>query len=69
MRRRGIMARRGKLSTVQKNLVKVKISDEEAFEKFERDALLRNLRPATIKFYKNELSAAKVCMGMMKLDR
>jgi site-specific recombinase XerD len=66
---RGIMRRRGELSTDQKNLVRAKITDEEAFERFERDALIRDLRPASIKFYKNELHSAKVAIESMELNK
>ncbi|MGE6261366.1 tyrosine-type recombinase/integrase [Heyndrickxia sporothermodurans] len=63
------MVRRGELSTEQKNLIKSKITDEEALKKFERDAHIRNLRPATIKFYKNELHAAKIAIEEMELNK
>ncbi len=42
------MARRGKLSEDKLRIVNSKITDEEAFKKFERDCHLRNLRPSTI---------------------
>ncbi|MGG3233268.1 phage integrase N-terminal SAM-like domain-containing protein [Priestia flexa] len=37
--------------------MKKKVNDEEAFEKFFRDCYLRNLRPATVEYYKNEFQA------------
>jgi len=45
------------LTPEEEVLLKVHISDDEAFSKFERDCNIRNLRPATIKYYKNELSS------------
>ncbi len=52
------MARRGELTERELNVIQKKISDEEAFEKFFKDCYLRNLRPATITYYKNEFNAA-----------
>ncbi|WDM33699.1 tyrosine-type recombinase/integrase [Priestia megaterium] len=51
------MSRRGELSDKELKIIKKKINDEEAFEKFFRDCYLRNLRPATIEYYKNEFQA------------
>ncbi|MBT2674196.1 phage integrase N-terminal SAM-like domain-containing protein [Streptomyces sp. ISL-14] len=53
------MARRGDLTKDELKIIKKKITDEEAFESFFRDCFLRNLRPATIGYYKNEFHAAK----------
>jgi site-specific recombinase XerD len=53
------MRRRKGLSDEELRLIEKKISDDEAFEKFFRDCYLRNLRPATIEYYKNEFHAAK----------
>ncbi|MFD4819544.1 tyrosine-type recombinase/integrase [Peribacillus butanolivorans] len=53
------MARRGDLTKDELKIIKKKITDEEAFENFFRDCFLRNLRPATIDYYKNEFHAAK----------
>lgn len=52
------MRRRGELSEAELTVVKGKITDEEAFEKFYKDCHMRNLRPATIQYYKDALHAA-----------
>ncbi|WP_254778595.1 MULTISPECIES: hypothetical protein [unclassified Bacillus (in: firmicutes)] len=44
-------------------IIRKKITDEEAFEKFFKDCYLRNLRPATIEYYKNEFHAAKLLLN------
>ncbi|MEW4231530.1 tyrosine-type recombinase/integrase [Priestia megaterium] len=51
------MSRRGELNEKELNIINKKVNDEEAFEKFFRDCYLRNLRPATIEYYKNEFQA------------
>jgi len=53
------MRRRGELTDEELKIIKKKISDEEAYEKFFKDCYLRNLRPATIEYYKNEFHGAK----------
>lgn len=53
------MVRRGELTNAELKIVKKNITDEEAFESFFKDCYLRNLRPATIEYYKNEFRAAK----------
>ncbi|MFJ7508887.1 tyrosine-type recombinase/integrase [Peribacillus simplex] len=53
------MGRRGDLSKEELKIIIKRINDEEAFEVFYRDCYLRNLRPATIDYYKNEFHAAK----------
>ncbi|PFK01334.1 integrase [Bacillus cereus] len=53
------MKRRGELTGEELKIIKKKISDEEAYEKFFKDCYLRNLRPATIGYYKNEFHGAK----------
>ncbi|MBN3553309.1 tyrosine-type recombinase/integrase [Fictibacillus nanhaiensis] len=53
------MKRRKELSEEELKLISKKISDDEALEIFFRDCYLRNLRPATIEYYKNEFHAAK----------
>ncbi|MBN8211102.1 tyrosine-type recombinase/integrase [Bacillus sp. NTK071] len=53
------MSRRKELSEEELKIIKKKLSDEEAFEKFFKNCYLRNLRPATIQYYKNEFHAAK----------
>ena len=53
------MVRRGELTNDELKIVKKNITDEEAFERFFKDCYLRNLRPATIEYYKNEFRAAK----------
>ncbi len=59
MLRRKNMARRGLLTEEELQIVRKKLTDEEAIAKFERDCQLKNLRPSTIKFYKGELKAVK----------
>jgi site-specific recombinase XerD len=56
---REAVMRRKDLSEDELKVIQKKISDEEAFEIFFRDCYLRNLRPATIEYYKNEFHAAK----------
>jgi integrase/recombinase XerD len=51
--------RRGELTDEELKIIKKKISDEEAYDKFLKDCYLRNLRPATIGYYKNEFHGAK----------
>ncbi|MCQ6267143.1 tyrosine-type recombinase/integrase [Fictibacillus sp. WQ 8-8] len=53
------MRRQNKLTNDELKVIEKKISDEEAFDLFFRDCYLRNLRPATIEYYKNEFHAAK----------
>lgn len=53
------MKRRGELTNEELKIIKKKTSDEEAYEKFFKDCYLRNLRPATIGYYKNEFHGAK----------
>ncbi|MED0667752.1 tyrosine-type recombinase/integrase [Bacillus badius] len=53
------MKRRKELSEQELKIIKKKITDEEAFESFFKDCYLRNLRPATIEYYKNEFHAAR----------
>ncbi|OAK13791.1 tyrosine-type recombinase/integrase [Bacillus wiedmannii] len=53
------MKRRGELTDEDLKIIKKKISDGEAYEKFFKDCYLRNLRPATIGYYKNEFHGAK----------
>lgn len=53
------MVRRGELTNNELKIIKKNITDEEAFERFFKDCYLRNLRPATIEYYKNEFRAAK----------
>lgn len=61
--------RRGELSTEEKIFTRIKMTDEEVFEKFERDCLLRNLRPATITYYKNEITAFQKSMIELKINK
>jgi hypothetical protein len=51
------MSRRGLLSEEELQIIRKKLTDEEAFAKFERDCQLKTLRPSTIQFYKGELKA------------
>lgn len=53
------MKRRGELTDEELKIIKKKISDEEAYKKIFKDCYLRNLRPATIEYYKNEFHGAK----------
>jgi site-specific recombinase XerD len=53
------MSRRGLLTEEELQIVRKKLTDEEAIAKFERDSQLKNLRPSTIEFYKNEFKAVK----------
>ncbi|WP_160726166.1 hypothetical protein [Bacillus sp. USDA818B3_A] len=53
------MTRRGLLSDEELQIVRKKLTDEEAFYKFQRDCRLKNLRPSTIEFYRNELKSVK----------
>ncbi|QNG59952.1 tyrosine-type recombinase/integrase [Bacillus sp. PAMC26568] len=62
------MGRRGKLTNEELLMLKKKITDDEAFEIFFRDCYLRNLRPATIEYYKNEFHAAKKIINKHLVD-
>lgn len=53
------MKRRKELTSEELKIIKKKVNDEEAFEEFFKDCFLRNLRPATIEYYKNEFHGAK----------
>ncbi|AXN39612.1 tyrosine-type recombinase/integrase [Peribacillus butanolivorans] len=62
------MKRRKELSKEELRIIKKNISDEEAFEEFFKDCYLRNLRPATISYYKNEFHAAKKIMNKQLVE-
>jgi hypothetical protein len=47
-----IMRRRKELPEEELKLITKKISDDEALEMFFRDCHLRNLKPATIEYYR-----------------
>ncbi|MGX9135959.1 hypothetical protein ACWV26_16585 [Rummeliibacillus sp. JY-2-4R] len=51
--------RRGELSTEEKIFTRIKMTDEEVFEKFERDCLLKNLRPSLLSFTEMKLQHFK----------
>jgi hypothetical protein len=63
------MSRRGLLSEEELQIVRKKLTDEEAFAKFERDCQLKNLRPSTIQFYKGELKAVKSSLEEMGIKK
>ncbi|MEK3855747.1 hypothetical protein [Cytobacillus sp. FSL H8-0458] len=62
------MARRQELSAEELRIIKKKINDEEAFERFFNDCYLRNLRPATVTYYKNEFHAAIKIIGKQLVE-
>ncbi|MGE7586473.1 site-specific integrase [Peribacillus sp. NPDC101480] len=62
------MKRRKELSKEELRIIKKKISDEEAFEEFFKDCYLRNLRPATMEYYKNEFHGAKKIINKHLLE-
>ncbi|WHY87565.1 tyrosine-type recombinase/integrase [Neobacillus novalis] len=62
------MKRRGELTDDELRIIKKKISDDEVFEKFYKDCYLRNLRPATINYYKNEFHAAKLKLNKQLVE-
>lgn len=49
------MKRRGSLNAEELEIVTGRLTDNEAFEKFYHDCRIRNLRPATIQYYKDSL--------------
>ncbi|MEK4966384.1 tyrosine-type recombinase/integrase [Cytobacillus sp. FSL R7-0696] len=53
------MRRRKELTNEELKILDKRISEEEALEVFFKDCNLRNLRPATIAYYKNEFHGAK----------
>ncbi|QDP39432.1 tyrosine-type recombinase/integrase [Radiobacillus deserti] len=53
------MKRRKELTEEELKIIKKTINDDEAFEKFFRNCYLKNLRPATVEYYKNEFHGAK----------
>lgn len=61
--------RRNELSANELSLLKSKVNDEEAWKEFERNCNLRNLRPDTILFYKNKLSATKTTLSEMNINK
>jgi hypothetical protein len=62
------MARRKELSEEELRIIKKKVNDEEAFERFFNDCYLRNLRPATLTYYKNEFHAAIKIIGKQLVE-
>ncbi|MFB5198603.1 tyrosine-type recombinase/integrase [Neobacillus sp. KR4-4] len=62
------MKRRGVLSEEELVIVQKNRTDEEAFEEFFKDCYLRNLRPSTINYYKNEFHAAKKIIPKQLVD-
>ncbi|MFI8708469.1 tyrosine-type recombinase/integrase [Bacillus sp. NPDC077411] len=62
------MRRRGELTDTELNLITQKINDEEALSFFIKDCHLRNLRPATIQYYRSELSVAKNTLNKELVD-
>ncbi|MGE7695568.1 tyrosine-type recombinase/integrase [Lysinibacillus sp. NPDC094177] len=61
--------RRGELSLEEKILTRIQITDEEAFGKFEKECHLKNLRPATIQYYRSELSSIQKTMIELNLNK
>ncbi|SFQ76809.1 Phage integrase, N-terminal SAM-like domain [Psychrobacillus psychrotolerans] len=61
--------RSNSLSTKELSMIKLKITDEEAFRKFERDCLIRNLRTETLRYYKDKFAATKNTLKEMKIDK
>ena len=49
------MKRRGSLNAEELQIVSGRLTDTEAFEKFYHNCRIRNLRPATIQYYKESL--------------
>lgn len=62
------MKRRGELTEEELRIIKKKITDDEAFDKFFKDCYIRNLRPATIEYYKNEFHGAKKIIKKQLVD-
>ncbi|WHZ01178.1 tyrosine-type recombinase/integrase [Neobacillus sp. YX16] len=63
------MSRRGLLTEEELQIVRKQLTDEEAIAKFERDCQLKNLRPSTIEFYKNEFKAVKSSLVEMEIRK
>jgi site-specific recombinase XerD len=63
------MSRRGLLTEEELQIVRKKLTDEEAIAKFVRDCHLKNLRPSTIEFYKNEFKAVKSSLVEMEIRK
>ncbi len=61
--------RRNELSANELSLLKSKITDDEAWKQFERDCNIRNLRPHTIRFYKNKISASRTTLWEMNINK
>jgi hypothetical protein len=57
-----IVSRRKNLTAEELQIIKKTISDQEAFESFYTNCYLKNLRPATIGYYKNEFHAANLIL-------
>ncbi|WP_273123906.1 tyrosine-type recombinase/integrase [Bacillus weihaiensis] len=62
------MKRRGELTEEELRIIKKKITDDEAFDKFFKDCYIKNLRPATIEYYKNEFHGAKKIIKKQLVD-
>ncbi|SIT90582.1 tyrosine-type recombinase/integrase [Edaphobacillus lindanitolerans] len=63
------MRRSRELSIEEKKLLMTSLTDEEAFSRFERSCQLKNLRPATIRYYRNELSAFKKSLKEININK
>lgn len=61
--------RRGKLTAEDYKLLSSKLSDEELLSKFIRDCNLKNLRPATIKYYLGELTAFRLNLNDIGIQK
>lgn len=64
-----MVRRKRELTTEEKILIRTQITDEEAWSKFEHDCSLRNLRNATVKYYKNEISAFQKSMAELNIEK
>ncbi|MGX9135953.1 hypothetical protein ACWV26_16555 [Rummeliibacillus sp. JY-2-4R] len=64
------MARRKReLTTEEKILIKTQITDEEAWAKYEHNCAVRNLREATLKYYKNEIMAFQKSLAGLNINK
>jgi site-specific recombinase XerD len=62
------VARRKALTVEELQIIKKRLTDDEAFDRFFKDCYLRNLRPATVTYYKNEFHAAKKIINKQLME-
>ncbi|XCA82859.1 site-specific integrase [Exiguobacterium mexicanum] len=62
------MRRKRELSKEELRIIHTRVSDEEAIEEFFKNCYLKNLRQATIDYYRNEFMATKRILNKELVD-